>query len=244
MTNGLRGSRRRRRQNAHRAILKWLVALLVVAATGYYAYRTGTRLSEVKIEALQARIAVLSAKSGALDRLDELQQRDLVEALARAEDWQRRYERDVPTGDGKMLAEAVRQKLAAGVSPQRLAFVIGAAQEQRDCEDVLAAKRLVVTTPLHRGGRAGAVGFGNGEIVVSAAGASMRDANGNPEAWFDPAQPVRVDLVALGGQKVEETGVLPLFPSVIVGEAEYRLSVLAGPGRGLAQVSVQKCRYP
>lgn len=244
MTNGLRSGRRRRRQTAQRALFKWMLALLVVATAGYYAYRTGARLSEVKIEGLEAQIAILSAKVGALDRLNEMQERDLATARALAEDWQRRYERDVATGDDKTLFDIVRGKLADGVSRERLEFVISAAEEQRDCEEVPAAKRFIVTTPLHRGDRASAVGFGNGAITVSASGASMRDANGNPEAWFDPAQPVTVSLVALSGQSVEKTGVLPLYPSVILGDAEYRMSVVAGPNRGFAQVSIQKCRYP
>ncbi len=244
MTNGLRGSRRRRRQTAQRVILKWLLALLVVATAGYYAYRTGTRLSEVRIETLEGEAALLSTKIGALSRVNEMQERDLAEARALAEEWQHKYERDVATGDDKILFDAVRRKLADGVSRDRLEFVIGAAEERRECEDAPAEKRFIVTTPLHRGDRAGAVGYGNGEIVVSAAGASMRDANGNPEAWFDPAQPVTVSVVTLSGQNAEETGVLPLYPSLILGEAEYRLSVLAGPNRGFAQVSIQKCRYP
>lgn len=217
---------------------------MVVATAGYYAYRTGTRLSEMKIESLEAQIAVMSAKAGALDRANEMDQRDLEVARALAEDWQRRYERDVATGDDKILIDALRRKLADGISHDRLEFIIGAAEERRECEDAPATKRFIVTTPLHRGDRASAVGYNNGEIVVSAAGASMRDADGNPEAWFDPAQPVTVNLVTLSGQSIEETGVLPLYPSVILGEAEYRLSVLAGPNRGFAQVSIQKCRYP
>jgi hypothetical protein len=74
-------------------------------------------------------------------------------------------------------------------------------------------------------------------------GARARDAAGNPQAWFDPSQPVTVRLARLGGKSLDATGALPLHRSMVDGDREYRLSIVAAP-RGFAQVTLERCRFP
>lgn len=238
------GGRWRRRRGGTRRGLKWLLASLVVGLTGFYAFRTGTRLAEIEIAGLRVEIAELSARTAELDRGDTVHRQTLDAARARAEQLQRAYERDVPTGEAKVLYDAVADKLSTGVSGDRLAFVIAAANQQRDCEPALSFKRFMVTTALQRAGPNTAVSFHGGTVVVTATGESATDERGNAEAWFDPAQPVHVRAASLSGEEKEETGLLPLQLSLVVGAVEHRLSVLAGPTRGFVQTSLQTCRYP
>ena len=57
---------------------------------------------------------------------------------------------------------------------------------------------------------------------------SLDPAREQPEAWFDPAKPVTVFFTRLGGETTSTVGVLPLHHAVVVGDLEYRFSVVAG----------------
>jgi hypothetical protein len=225
-------------------MLKWILALFILSLSSFYAYRTGTRLAGIEIERLQGEVAAASANLASLQEQGAAQRQELRAARSLAARWRRAYERDVPTGKAKTLYDAVVEKLDAGLSRERLAFVIAAADDGRDCDEAAPNKRFLVTTSLQRASRNTAVSFLRGTIVVTAAGASAIDARGNAEAWFDPAQPVKVSVVALSGESSEEEGLLPLYPSLVVGNVEHRFSVVAGPQRGFVQTSMQNCRYP
>jgi hypothetical protein len=99
-----------------------------------------------------------------------------------------------------------------------------------------------VRTPLADGTERLAA-FANGSMTLSLSGASARDAAGNPQTWFDPSQPVTVRLARLGGKSLDATGALPLHRSMVDGDREYRLSIVAAP-RGFAQVTLERCRFP
>ncbi len=244
MTLSTRGGARRRRRVVTRVALKWVLAFSVLGLASFYAYQIASRLAEIEIDRLHSEIATLTSSNVELDQRDASHERTLDAARERADQWQRAYERDIPNGEARMLYDAIMEKLNDGISRDRLAFIIAAANEQRDCESPLAAKRFIVTTPLQRVGPNNAVSFHNGAVVVTAAGASATDANGNAEAWFDPAQPVTVRIVALSGEEHEETGVLPLQSALVAGRVEHRLSVVAGPTRGFVQSALQTCSYP
>ncbi|MBO6785043.1 MAG: hypothetical protein JJ899_17480, partial [Alphaproteobacteria bacterium] len=64
--------------------------------------------------------------------------------------------------------------------------------------------------------------------------------NNQPEAWFDPAAPLRLDFAHPGGETSRAEGVLPVHHSVAVGNEEYRFSVVAGP-RAFVLVSGERC---
>jgi hypothetical protein len=243
MSSGLRAGRRSRKHRLRRTVAKWVIALSLIAAAGLYAYRTGSRLSEMKIDALRGQIEALSATVNELQAVNAEHQRAIANERALADQWRRKYQQEIPTGANRQLYDVILRKLADGVSSERLEFVISAAQERHACEPQPTSKRFLVTTPLQRGGNNTAVTFGRGEITMTASGAAGADANGNPEAWFDPAQPVTVRLVPLTGEPTEAEGLLPLYPSVVVGDAAYHFSVIAGP-RGFVETSGEKCKYP
>lgn len=103
-------------------------------------------------------------------------------------------------------------------------------------------KRFIVRTPLHSGAN-DSVDFGGGAVTVTAKGNSAADANGNPEAWFDPAAPVTLRATLIDGSASEATGMLPLNHAVVAGDREHRFAVTAG-ATGFVNVAGETCAYP
>jgi len=242
MAWGLREERKRRRRQFRWSVFKWGLAFCVIAAAGVYAYQSGSRLAEAEVERLQREIASLSSTVAELERQNSEQQSAIAAERKRAEDWRQRYDKDVPAGEIKELFDLVQEKLSAGVAADRMRFVIGAAENQRECDEAPVTKRFLVKTPLYQG-QDDSVGFADGAITVTAFGAPEKDASGNPEAWFDPAEPLTVRITHIGGKVSEFSGKLPLHPSVVLGDSEYRFTVVAS-SRGFVKVSGDKCKYP
>jgi hypothetical protein len=222
--------------------VKWLLAFCAIGAAGLYAYETGSRLAESKLSSLQGQIVTLNAKIAELERTNADRQAAILAERQRLEALQQRLNRDLPAGEAKELLDLIQGKITAGVSVDRLKSVIAAAENRRECTALAENKRFMVQTPVQRGVNS-TVTFDGGAITLTASGTSARDGAGNPEAWFDLNEPVTLRLTQRGGRTSEVVGKLPLFPSMVVGDREYRLAVIAGP-RGLVQASGERCRYP
>ena len=242
MSLGLRDSRNRRKRKFRLTVFKWVFALALIGLAGVFAYETGSRLAERETIRLKEQIAELS-QTIEESRRDDSALKAAAEAAEQGQrDWQQRYEKDVPSGVDKQIYELARRKLAEGVDIERLKFVIQATENQRLCAEGLATRRFIVPTPLYKGAN-DSVGFAKGTITVTAKGQSSRDSAGNPLARFDPAKEVTLFFAQLGGQVTEARGVLPLHHSVIVGDSEYRFSVVAGTP-GFVLVTGDRCAYP
>lgn len=221
--------------------MRWIVAIAAIVAAGAYAYQTGSRLASRNIASLEQQLADSTSKNADLDAQLQAQREQQAGDKAQADEWRERYQRDVATGEIKGLFDLVRSKLDQGVTPDRLRFILEQTENKRDCDPKPQIKRLQVQTPLSRGQRAQAA-FTDG-VTITITGASARDTAGNPEAWFDPSQPVVVRLLGPQNKSNELTGPLPLHPSLLAGDHEYRFAVVSGP-RGFAEVSMQRCRFP
>ena len=167
-----------------------------------------------------------------------------VEADAvRIAELERRYERDVAPTEARELLDAVRDRLAAGVEQSRLAFVIRAARNERECAEAPATRRFVVQTPhLRRPQRLGELRAEN-TITVTAQGRSATDEAGNPEAWFDPVHPTTLSFTGIGGERTDVEGILPLHHAMVRAGTEYRFSVVSGD-RAFVEVTAEACAYP
>ena len=242
MAWGLREERKRRRRQLRWSVFKWGLALCVIVAAGVYAYQSGSRLAEAEVARLQQEIVSLSSTVAELERQNSEQQSAIAAERNRAEEWRQRYDKDVPAGEIKELFDLVQEKLSAGVTADRMRFVIGAAENQRECDEVPVTKRFLVKTPLYRG-QDDSVRFADGAITVTALGVAAKDAAGNLEAWFDPAEPLTILITHIGGKASEFSGRLPLHPSVVTGDNEYRFTVVPGT-KGFVKVSADRCQYP
>lgn len=242
MSLGLRENRRRRRREVRWKIIRWLFAIACVVAAGAYAYQTGSRLAARNIASLEQQLSEASQKATDLEAQLQAHREQVSAERARAEEWRQRYERDVATGETKGLFELVRTKIDTGVTAQRMRFILEQIENKRECDANLQVKRLQVQTPLSGSTRSHA-SFANGSVTVGITGTPARDNAGNSEAWFDVTRPVTVRLTRPGGKATEAVGPLPLHPSLVHGDREYRFSIVAGT-RGIAEVSMERCQFP
>jgi hypothetical protein len=234
--------RQRKRRRALMFVAKTMALAAAIGGAGYYGYVMGSDSSLEHVGRLDAEIASLNGTIEDLKRTnDQLRAAELAASL-RESQWQERYRRDVPKGEIVELMKLAQQKQSEGVATDRLAFVIKAAQQRRDCDNSPLTKRFVVKTPVYRGTN-NWVNFGDNLVTVTATGESALSAEDKPEAWYDPSKPVQVAFNRIGGDTTTVEGVLPLHQSVVVGDVEYRFSLTAGD-RGFVNISGDRCRYP
>ncbi|MFM2045863.1 MAG: hypothetical protein RLY86_4439 [Pseudomonadota bacterium] len=242
MGYGLYDYDRRRRRRFWVGAAKFLAFVGLIGVIAAFSYMVGVEQVKARAISLEAEITTLTtAKEQAERRATQLQQVAQT-AEVRANELEVRYQRDVPTGDLAQLAQLVAQKLAEGVDSNRLAFVIEQTGTERTCT-AEETKRFVLPTPIYRGANT-SVAFAEGAVTVSGEGASARDAGGNPEAWFDPRQPVTIRFARLDGTVTEATGVLPLQHSIVVGDKEHRFSITGASARSFVEVSGETCPFP
>lgn len=243
MSLGLHETRSRRKRRVRWAVAKWVLALALIVAAGVFAYQTGTGLAEREVRSLSREIAALTARAEELQAQNTDLQANVILVDRRLEEAQARYKKDVPTGRMAELLDRLEAKLKAGVSLDRLQFLIDSADNPRDCAAEPATKRFLVQTPLYSGAN-DSVTFANGTLTVTAQGESAVNEAGQVEAWFDPAKPVAVRFTQIGGKVTEAAGKLPVHASVVFGGNEYRFTVVAAGTRGFVQASGDRCKYP
>ena len=242
MTLGLYETRARRARRIRWAIVKWILVLAAIGAAGVYGYGTGATLEQRKVAALNDEIEHLSERVGDL----QAEQGSLQVALAKSNnnlaEVTERYESDVPNGPLAELLEKVRARLEAGVTMERLSFLVGAAENERDCDGSPLEKRFLLTTPLSTEGN-DFVRFAEGTIIITGDGPPAFTAAGEEEAWFDPAKPITLRFEKPDGDVEEMNGLLPLSHSLVVGDREYRFKIVAGE-RGFVRVVADSCAFP
>ena len=242
----LRGARLERRGGRGRwraAMLRLPVWAAAAAAIGYWAYEMGgeraaldSAASAKRAERLEAENAQLRAAAAAAEDA----RARAAEALAES---RRAYRADVPTGPERDVLAAVRRRAAEGVPVERLAEVLDAAQADPRCAPEVATRRFMVWTPLSRGAH-GSVSFANNAITVTGGGQPALAPDGAPEAWFDPAAPVRIAFALPGGAESVSEGLLPLHHTVTMGGEAHRFTVTPAETRGFVLVTGQVCDYP
>ncbi|MEM7021449.1 MAG: hypothetical protein AAF637_02550 [Pseudomonadota bacterium] len=233
--------RRRGRLRGYWAAARFLLGLAAVALVGGYGYQVGVSANQAWTDRVEADLQ--QTQDINLDLRDELAQAVLSASSAQTElaTLQRRYDEEVPQGEFAGLVGQLQRQLRAGAEPERLAFLIDAAAHQASCEEAPVTKRFVPRTPL-TSGAVSAVRFG-GRITVTATGRSALDAEGQREAWFDPAAPVKVAFRTLDGRELTVQGVLPLRHTMLVDGQEYRFSAIAGPA-SFVEITGQACPFP
>jgi cell division protein FtsB len=233
--------RRRRRRQVRWSIVRFLFGLAAVAIVGGYGYQVGVSADQAWTDKLEADLQRFQEDNLALR--DQLAMTALHASAARTalEDLQRRYRARVPDGALAGLLGRVERQLQAGVDQARLAFLIDAAGQDAGCPQPPVTKRFTPRTPLGIG-PVGAVRFDD-RITVTADAESALDEQGQPEAWYDPAKPVRLAFRTLDGRELAVEGTLPLRHSVLVDGAEYRFSAIPGP-TSFVEITGQACPFP
>ena len=232
-------NRRRRRKQVLGSMLRWGLVLAVGLGVGFWAHQTGNDIAQQQAAELQVQL------TAEIEEGEKLRSEiaGLKAALRTERDkvskWQSRYDTDIP-GDREMpIVAAVRKRLDEGISPERLQTVVEIVREDVTCEPIMDTKRFFVNNEISRGSN-DSVSFAGGAITITADGAAARNANNQPEAWFDKDQPVTLNFLHLGSGSIQMTGTLPLQQSVAIGDIEYRFTAVAG-AQSFVQVTGQRC---
>ncbi|MFX4223365.1 MAG: hypothetical protein ACMVO3_21740 [Thalassobaculum sp.] len=234
-------SERRYRRRVWGGLVRFVIFVGVVVAAAMTAYEFGAEDIEGQRRLHQEQLLEFEQARSAAEQEAANLRVEVEKARLAVEEWERRYEADVPTGDRLALLGLVSERLEAGVDPERLAFLIKAAEDKRDCEEV-ETKRFLVRTPLYDGANT-SVTFANEAVAVTGSGESETTDAGLPQAWYDPEKPVSLVFTRIDGQTTEISGTLPLQQSVVHDGVEHHFLVRPG-ARGFAQVAAERCAYP
>lgn len=240
---GLRQSRYHDRKRRRSRVFRWVLVLGALSALGAVTYTSGSELAEREVRRLERDMAALTQQIDALKAQNAKLAGDNGAAILRLQDLQRRYDAEVPAGPALELLAAVNARLKEGVSPERIRFMLDAASQRQSCDGKPQTKRFIVQTQITSGANA-SVGFANSAITVTAQGESAVSQSGAPEAWFDPAKPVTLSFAALGGEKVQVSGTLPVHRSVVYNGDEYRFTATQAETRGFVTVTADRCALP
>jgi len=235
MTLGLYETRSRRQRRIRWAAVRWVLASALAVGAAAFAYEVGSSQEQHQLAELRAQVEELSVQLGALQQHNTELQAGVMVVEERLRDAQK----EIPSGPIADLLNRMQEKIDAGVDIERLQFLVNAAANTPRCSEKPVSKRFMVQTLLFAGAN-DSVAFADGTITVTARGESAVSADGNVEAWFDPAQPIKLILTLIGGRVAEVSGKLPLHTSVVVGDREYRFTATAGP-QGFVQVTGERC---
>lgn len=218
----------KRRSQRFWGFVKFLIMMVVIVSTAFYAYDTGFKIADGEIQRWKNQYEQEA-------RQNEKLQSELGSDKATLE----QLKALVPSEDTKNLLTVINDRVIEGVKVARMARVIKGLTLNQKCNANSNSRRFMVITPVSPE-RNSSVSFMRGMITVSGQGSAALSKKGNPEAWFDPQKDVSINFTLPGGEKQETKGTLPLYYSMVVGENEYRFSINAGR-RSFADVSVQKC---
>ena len=233
-------TRRRRRHQAWWSVFRFLLAVVAVFAVGIYAYQVGVSANQARTTQLEADLVRFQHDNLDLRDRIALVTKQSAEADAALESMRQRYAADIPSGDAADLLAQLQAQLAAGVAPERLAFLIEAAGLDV-CRGEPVTKRFMPRTPVSTGPLS-SIRFDD-RITVTGDGEPALNEAGLPEAWYDPAQPVRLEFRTLDGGVTSVEGIVPFTHRMVVDGKEYRFSAMRGQPRFL-EMTAQACPLP
>lgn len=239
----------RYRERSAQRIAKLMALMALAAVTCLLGFWLGRQYGAERSISLNDQVEALTQQRNLLqDSVTELRA-ETQTAEARYNQLREEFNTLIPEGPVQDLIRLVREQIEQGMEPERLAFVIRSARPPTGCTEP-ETKRFVVSNPAYQGPDS-VVSVAEGAITISASGSSARNDDGQPEAWYDPAQPVNIlfevsapEAEGDGGKQQErKNGILPIRHSIVAGDREYRFTVEAG-SRSFARVVFDSCAYP
>jgi len=227
----IRSRERTRRRNAmFFRLAKYIIAIIAIVGIGYSSYESGLWLAERKVVGLREDLAATTRKLEDTERARDEAQARLAKANDEIRAGQRKYDADVPTGAPAELLKLAKERLAAGLSAERLADAMRNAQASAPCEGRPLTRRFAV--------RAGAQAvpedtttFFDGLITLQASLQPGDDAN----------RGVSVVFTRPNAQPVTAAGKLPLRQSIFLDNSELRFTIAASDLRGYVTATVNAC---
>ena len=232
-----------RRRPWHRWVLLPGAGLLALALVFWFGLEVGSARSEALVQALDARLAELDERERQAGlRHAEAEQRQ-ADALTAAHRTIRELKEHVPDGEFGALVDLLRTRMEGGVPMERLRFVVSQARAERQCREGVERRRFQPRLPSDVSPLQTAA-FLDNRITVSATASPMTQADGTQGEGFDPAKPLEIRLLRIGGNLELVKGVLPLGHSVVDGNREYRFTFAPDAKSPGIEAVMQDCAYP
>lgn len=242
MSYGLGLSEKKRAKERRNKIVKTIFYFGLLGVAGAWGYYEGQAQADRRVAIVEDQVNELSQKNQRLNDQTRAALDKQSSALAEARGWRAKFEKEIPTGATLEILELVKSRIDEGLEPERLVTLIGLAQNNQNCDPQPETKRFIVNTPLFN--QVGnSISLAEGSITVTGLGESSLNAEGKPEAWYDPAKPVSIQFTKLGGKSEKVEGLLPIHKSVVFGGNEYRFSILSGK-QSFATISATRCDFP
>lgn len=238
MSYNLHDRYRRRSNERMMAFIVMLSVLFVSFGLGFW---IGGQVGDQQNKSLKSQVDELRTERDALQATATELRAEAQTALTRYDQIKATYDEIMSGGPMQELVMILKQQLDEGRDPERLSFLIRSARPPRNCTEP-ETKRFVVSTPAYQG-PGSEITIAEGALVIRGTGASVINASGNPEAWYDPSKKVRIEFTGREGEKEVKESIMPINHSIVVGNREYRLSVSEG-ARSFAKVSFDSCDYP
>jgi cell division protein FtsB len=241
MSYPLNSFQRKHRQKMRTKVLTYTTIFTMIGLVALFFYRFGEEQMAARVQQRVDEVAALRNERDDLHRQVVDLQADVLVKDAEIKELDTRYKQDIPDELTKQMITLLKEKMAEGVTSERLVTIISAASNPRNCRE-RTIKRFMLSTTLNQG-KDSSASFGNGVITLAGEGKTAKSDDNRPEAWFDPAQPVSMKFKLIGGRVTVAEGLLPLQHSVIDDAVEYRFTIQAGP-RGFVEVTGDQCDYP
>jgi cell division protein FtsB len=230
----------RYRERAMARMTNAISMVLVIALSACVGFWMGKQYGVEQNISLEDQVESLTKERNVLQSNVTELRAEAQTANTRYEQIKAEYNAILPEGPMQDLTKLVRQQLDQGMAPERLSFVINSARPPTGCTDP-ETKRFVVSTPNYSGPDSSA-SVAEGGIIVKAKGVSASNKDGQPEAWYDPAQNVEISFISPEGTEVKK-GALPIRHSVVHAGREYRFTIEEG-AKSFAKVVFDSCAYP
>lgn len=242
MTLGLYDPERRYRKRVWGNIVRFGFYVTTIAVASLFTYQIGSEQAKDRVTELETQLAQVNTLRVQLEQTAVQLQAAAQTAQIEYRNLLQRFNREVPTGVNRDLADRVARRLGEGVPADRIAFYIDQASVARDCSEP-ESKRFILPTEVYSGPNT-SVAFAQNRIIVSGRGESARDQDGNKAAWFDPTKTVSISFKTIGDEQSAVTGTLPLVHSVVLGDEEFRFTVTEGDERSFVRVTSDRCVLP
>lgn len=219
------------------------IAALLAFVGARLSHQVGIAQGRTERTRLLDDLAAQERLSRALAERGAVAEQRAEEASRRATQLQQALAASQPTSEVKTLTDLVKARLAGGVPPQRLEFVLREVRGERACEPVSERRRLRVQVPTATEPAASAV-FATGRIAVSAEGSPRSASSSLAAGEFDPALPVTVRFRPIGRDASTVSGTLPLAHALVLDAAEFLFLIRADARASRLELTAQACRFP
>lgn len=237
-------TRRSRQRQAVWGVVRWIVLAVLIVGGAAISYGVGVAQSRIEVVRLETDLANMHELNRMMSERVAKAEQQAEAAITRFAQLQQVYRSEVPTGEVRRLLELVEERLKAGISADRLAFLLREARVERNCEKGVETQRVLVHTPINTT-PVNSVAFANNRVTITSEGLAARAPNGGPETWFDPAKPVVLRFLKIDGDVTTTEGMLPLSHALVLGNEEYFFSARPTDKQpGYIDITMQRCAYP